>query len=76
MNCNTKFTAYKLHCSSCSKQYVGSYITYFCDSAIIRLHFGKYRSPVKRQSLIKNMSMRTLNCLSTMVRVMSILLSN
>ena len=28
-NCNTDFTVYKFHCSSCSKQYVGSNITDF-----------------------------------------------
>ena len=29
INCNTDFTVYKFHCSSCSKQYIRSNITDF-----------------------------------------------
>ena len=29
INCNTDFTVYKFHCSSCPKQYIGSNITDF-----------------------------------------------
>ena len=48
INCNTDFTVYKFHCSSCSKQYIGSNITDFryrfnnCKSA-----FGKISKSVK-----------------------------
>ena len=38
INCNTDFTVYKFHCSSYSKQYVGSNITDF------RYRFNNYKS--------------------------------
>ena len=36
INCNTDFTVHKFHCSSCSKQYIGSNITDFL------YHFNNY----------------------------------
>ena len=38
INCNTDFTVYKFHCSSCSKQYIGSNKTDF------RYRFNNYKS--------------------------------
>ena len=38
INCNTDFAVYKFHCSSCSKQYIGSNITDFC------YRFNNYKS--------------------------------
>ena len=37
INCNTDFAVYKFHCSSCSKQYVGSNIADF------RYRFNNYK---------------------------------
>ena len=38
INCNTDFTVYKFHCTSCPKQYIGSNITHF------RCQFNSYKS--------------------------------
>ena len=42
INCNADFTVYKFHCSSCSKQYIGSNITDF------RHRFNKYKSAFRK----------------------------
>ena len=44
INCNTDFTVYKFHCSSCSKQYIGSNITDF------RYRFNNYKSAFRKIS--------------------------
>ena len=44
INCKTDFTAHKFHCSSCSKQYVGSNIPDF------RIRFNNYNSAFRRVS--------------------------
>ena len=44
INCNTDFTVYKFHCSSCSKEYIGSNMTDFC------YWFSKYKSAFRKIS--------------------------
>ena len=44
INCNTDFTVYKFHCSSCSKKYIGSNITDF------RYRFNNYKSAFRKVS--------------------------
>ena len=44
INCNTNFTVYKFHCSSCSKQYLGSNIIDF------RYQFNNYKSAFRKVS--------------------------
>ena len=68
IKCNTDFTVYKFHCSSCSKQYVGSNIAGFS------YRFNNYKSAFRKvpksgkpPKLIKNTFISTLNYLNTMV---------
>ena len=68
INCNTDFTVYRFHCSSCSKQYIGSNIT------DIRYRFNNYNSVFEKylsrlnpRMLISYTFIITLNYLNTMV---------
>ena len=68
ITCNIDFTVYKFHCSSSSKQYVGSHVTSFAIVLItVRVHFVNYLSRVNPQKLIKNTFICTLNYLNIML---------
>ena len=68
INCNTDFTVYKSHCSSCSKQYVGSNKTDFCyRTNNYKSVFHKVSKSGKPPEVTKNTFISTLNYLNTIV---------